>query len=91
MALVLVSEYKLVVQAMLGSVFAQKQAQQAERRPLLRRDDIFLVTDGPIEADDLLWWYIKDEGDPNIVGWAACRLPYTSALIPQSTESISWK
>ncbi|TFG73492.1 MAG: hypothetical protein E4H27_00665 [Anaerolineales bacterium] len=44
---------------------------EAERRAVAQEGDIFLITDGPVEAGDLLWWHIKDEGDPNLVGWAA--------------------
>lgn len=43
----------------------------AERQSVAEEGSIFLVTDGPKEADDLVWWYVKDEADPNIVGWAA--------------------
>lgn len=43
----------------------------AERRAIAEEGKIFLVTDGPKEADGLVWWFIKDEGDPNSVGWAA--------------------
>lgn len=43
----------------------------AERRSIAEEGAIFLVTDGPKEADGLLWWFIKDEVDPNTVGWAA--------------------
>lgn len=44
---------------------------QAERRSIAEEGTIFLVTDGPQEADGLVWWFIKDEVDPNIIGWAA--------------------
>lgn len=44
---------------------------QAERRSVAQEGTVFLVTDGPIEADGLTWWFVKDETDPNIVGWAA--------------------
>jgi hypothetical protein len=44
---------------------------EAERRTIAKEGAILLVTDGPKEADGLLWWFIKDEADPNIVGWAA--------------------
>ena len=44
---------------------------EAERRAVAQEGDIFLITDGPIEADGLLWWYIKDEVDSTLVGWAA--------------------
>lgn len=46
---------------------------QAERRSVAEEGTIFLVTDGPTEADGLTWWFIKDEADPNIVGWAAAE------------------
>jgi hypothetical protein len=44
---------------------------QAERRSIAQEGTVFLVTDGPKEADGLVWWFIKDEADPNVVGWAA--------------------
>ena len=44
---------------------------QAERRSVAEEGSIFLITDGPKEADGLVWWFIKDEADPNIIGWAA--------------------
>ena len=44
---------------------------QAERRSIAEEGSIFLVTDGPKEAEGLIWWFIKDEADPNVVGWAA--------------------
>jgi hypothetical protein len=53
---------------------------QAERRSIADEGAIFLVTDGPKEADDLVWWFIKDEADPNIVGWAAAD--YLVPVVP---------
>jgi hypothetical protein len=44
---------------------------QAERRSIAEEGTIFLITDGPKEADGLTWWFIKSEADPNVVGWAA--------------------
>ncbi len=44
---------------------------EAERRSVAQEGAIFLITDGPKEADGLLWWFVKDETDPNLVGWAA--------------------
>ena len=44
---------------------------QADRRSIAQEGTIFLVTDGPKEAEGLVWWFIKDEVDPNIIGWAA--------------------
>ena len=44
---------------------------QAERRSVAQEGSIFLVADGPKQGEGLVWWFIKDEADPNIVGWAA--------------------
>lgn len=44
---------------------------QADRRSIAQEGTIFLVTDGPKDAEGLVWWFIKDEVDPNIIGWAA--------------------
>ena len=43
----------------------------AERQSVAQEGSTFLITDGPQEADGLVWWYVMDEADPNIEGWAA--------------------
>lgn len=33
--------------------------------------EVFLVMDGPQEADDLIWWFLSAPYDPQRTGWAA--------------------
>ena len=33
--------------------------------------DIFIIEDGPREADGYIWWYIVDPDNPDRAGWAA--------------------
>lgn len=34
-------------------------------------EEVFEVKDGPREADNLTWWYLVSNYDPNRAGWAA--------------------
>ncbi|MDF1512577.1 MAG: hypothetical protein P1S60_02085 [Anaerolineae bacterium] len=43
----------------------------AERQFVAAEGSTFLITDGPKDADGLVWWFVKDEADPNVEGWAA--------------------
>lgn len=43
----------------------------AERIAVAAEDEIFLVVDGPQAADDLTWWRLRDEANPQREGWAA--------------------
>jgi hypothetical protein len=35
--------------------------------------EVFLVKDGPIEADGYAWWYLQDPYTENAVGWGAAN------------------
>lgn len=34
-------------------------------------EEVFLISDGPRQADGYTWWYLTASYDPNRVGWAA--------------------
>jgi hypothetical protein len=36
-------------------------------------DEVFLVKDGPKDADGLTWWYLEAPYDKNRTGWAAAK------------------
>jgi hypothetical protein len=43
----------------------------AERVSVAREGERLLVVGGPREADDYMWWFVRDELDPTREGWAA--------------------
>jgi len=43
----------------------------AERIEVAAEGEVFLVVDGPQFADDLTWWRLRDEANPQREGWAA--------------------
>jgi uncharacterized protein YraI len=42
-----------------------------DRLDISQEGDIFIVVAGPVEADDIIWWRLRDENDPGREGWAA--------------------
>ncbi len=46
-------------------------SKQAERLYIAAEGEQFLVADGPRTADDLTWWFLRDEANPQREGWAA--------------------
>lgn len=43
----------------------------AERLSIAVEGETFIVIEGPAYADDLTWWFLRDEADPQREGWAA--------------------
>ena len=48
-------------------------ARDADRLDVALEGESFLVISGPIEADDLTWWRLRDPDDPQREGWAAAN------------------
>ncbi|MBN2394213.1 MAG: SH3 domain-containing protein [Anaerolineae bacterium] len=43
----------------------------AERLDVAAEGEIFIVAAGPAQGDDLTWWFLRDEANPQREGWAA--------------------
>jgi len=43
----------------------------AERLDVAAEGETFIVAAGPAQADDLTWWFLRDEANPQREGWAA--------------------
>jgi hypothetical protein len=35
--------------------------------------EVFLVEDGPLDADGYVWWLLQDPFTDNVVGWGAAN------------------
>lgn len=44
-----------------------------ERLDIAAEGEVFLVIDGPMVADDLTWWFLRDEAHPQREGWGAAN------------------
>lgn len=44
-----------------------------ERVDIVAEGATFIVAGGPTTADELTWWLLKDENDPQREGWAAAN------------------
>jgi hypothetical protein len=42
-----------------------------ERLGVALEGETLLVVNGPREADDYTWWFVRDEGNPEREGWVA--------------------
>lgn len=49
-----------------------------ERVDIADEGEAFIVAGGPVEADGLTWWLLKDEANPGREGWGAA-----SYLLPE--------
>lgn len=45
----------------------------AERLSIAAEGETFIVAAGPEQADDLTWWFLRDEANPQREGWAAAN------------------
>jgi len=45
----------------------------AERLSVAAEGEVFIVAAGPTQADDLTWWFLRDEANPHREGWAAAN------------------
>jgi hypothetical protein len=45
----------------------------AERLIVAAEGETFIVAAGPAQGDDLTWWFLRDEADPQREGWAAAN------------------
>lgn len=45
----------------------------AERLSVAAEGETFIVAAGPAQADDLTWWFLRDEANPQREGWAAAN------------------
>ena len=51
-------------------------------------EELFLVKDGPKEADGFTWWFLEAPYDPNRSGWAAANyLAVVQAPTPEATKA----
>ena len=50
-----------------------------ERVDIAAEGESFTVIGGPVEADSLTWWQLRDETAPQREGWAAARYLTTQA------------
>ncbi len=48
-------------------------SQSGERIAVASEGESFLVVGGPTEADELTWWLLRDETNPQREGWAAAN------------------
>ncbi len=45
----------------------------AERLSIAAEGEVFIVAAGPTQANDLTWWFLRDEANPQREGWAAAN------------------
>jgi len=54
-----------------GLSIRARASTSAERLGVAAEGETFIVAAGPTQADDLMWWFLRDEADPQREGWAA--------------------
>ena len=46
---------------------------QGARVDIAAEGEVFIIAGGPVEADELTWWLLKDEANPDREGWGAAN------------------